>query len=301
MKNGICVIGILVLILSIGSFAAAGEIIELDFSSADQSENFATIEDGTGNWEIKDGALYFTQERGDPQLNESWWNIIALTASSYKDFILEFDLYLDDNEYLMVTFGSEEPLLRHEYQNSYGVNFWNYHTTGGKKAAEFIKTTPDEPGYPVLGISRQTVSAFEVNNIKMVKNGTSFKLYLKTVDPDLSNEGIDGETELLNLENPIEDKEGYIQLFSGNGGCRIENFRIRPFVEDEVSLSEESSSQETNSMEETVSIEETPSPAESQPDLQDDKEQDNSVLIYIIAGIAIALIGIVLVIKFKKK
>jgi hypothetical protein len=230
MKNlvrkaiSIVIVAVIVAMSASLAFAAA---VTLDFTTSEDADYFQTITDGTGGWEVTGGKLEFTQVRGDPAMSSSWWNVMQFLPR-VDDFTLELDLMQKDNDYLMITFGTAQSLLRHESQKGYGIRFLNDAVNPGQRGAVLSKTTLGSAGYTEIKRAPQSVSGYYVNTIKIVKTGTSLKLYIKNEDTDLDPDNKyppnDGVSVLLDVE--IEDLDGYIQFFSGNGRCTIDNLTI---------------------------------------------------------------------------
>lgn len=226
MKNIVKMIIVAIMFTLLASIASAATL-SLDFSSADNGRYFKTITGGNGKWKITGGKLEFTQVRGDPGMTDSWQNIMQFIPK-VDDFTVQFDLMQNDDDYLMITFGSAQSLMRHTGQKGYGIRFLNDKVNPGQRGSVLTKTTVGSDSYTELKRAPQSVSGYFVNTIKIVKSGTNLKLYIKNDDTDLDPDNLNPPNDGISvlLDYTIEDLEGYIQLFSGNGKCSIDNFKI---------------------------------------------------------------------------
>lgn len=226
MKNIVKIIIVAIMLTLFASITSAATL-SLDFSSTDNGRYFKTITGGTGKWKASGGKLEFTQVRGDPGMADAWQNIIQFVPK-VDDFTIQFDLMQNDNDYMMITFGSAQSLIRHTGQKGYGIRFLNDKVNPGQRGAVLSKTTTGNDSYTDLTRAAQSVSGYFVNTIKIVKSGTNIKLYIKNDDTDLDPDNLNPPNDGISvlLDYAIEDLDGYIQLFSGNGRCTIDNFKI---------------------------------------------------------------------------
>lgn len=225
MKKVLFMVLSAMLVISFLTFTVLAASVTLDFSSADQARHFESITNGLDKWAVENGQFTATNPRGDSAVQENWMNVTTFkTAKLPKDFTIEFDLTQKDNSFFALAFGVKDPLVTFQDQDSYALLLWNKMTEMKPRLA-LTQCFADaaKQDFAEVGASGGTVSEAFPNHVKIVKAGANVKVYVKN-DDDAYSAKADGVTALIDVN--IDNVDGYIQLYSGNGQCQIDNLSI---------------------------------------------------------------------------